>query len=320
MRLFSNALYVADEQLDRAALARAFRLARQHQAQLTIIDVIPEPSHSEVVAFGEGGKYELIARLQAARADRLRELIVELENGEHVSISQRVGRRYLETIKAAIAQGFDLVIKLAAKPAWLDRVFSSDDMHLLRKCPCPVYLMHPDTPEKPRVLAAIDLDPDDEPDQRDTFNQRILDFAAATAAFEDAELHIAHAWESPVAGFAALWADMPDEAEQRYSEGEYALRKDLMDATVSRLRQSVADETFEFLDPQSRLLQGRPEVRIPELAHQLDVSVVVMGTVARSGIPGLIIGNTAEDILQQLRCSILAIKPEGFESPVRITS
>ncbi|MEO1078787.1 MAG: universal stress protein [Pseudomonadota bacterium] len=318
MRLFSNALYVADEQLEREALARAFELVRQHQAQLTIIDVIPEPSHSETAAFGEGGKYELAGRLQAARAAKLRELIVEFEGGEQIAIIQRVGRRYLEAIKVAIAQGFDLVIKLAERPAWLGRLFTSDDMHLLRKCPCPVYLMHRDTPEQPRVLAAIDLDPDDEPDKRDAINQRILDFAAATAAFEDAELHIAHAWESPVAGFAALWTDMPDEAEQRYSDGEYALRKDLMDAAVSRLRCSVPDETYEFLAPQSRLLQGRAEVRIPEVAQQLDASVVVMGTVARSGIPGLIIGNTAEDILQQLRCSILAIKPEGFESPVRI--
>lgn len=318
MRLFSNALYVADEQLDRDALAGAFALVRQHQAQLTIIDVIPEPSHSEVAAFGEGGKYELLARLQAARAAKLRELTVELEDGEQIGIVQRVGRRYLEAIKTVMAQGFDLVIKRAERPAWLDRLFTSDDMHLLRKCPCPVYLIHPDTPEQPRVLAAIDLDPDEEPDRRDAINRRILDFAAAAAAFEDAELHIAHAWESPVAGFAALWTDMPEEAEHRYSEGEYTSRKDLMDATVSRLRQSVAEETFAFLAPQSRLLQGRAEVRIPEFAHQLGASVVVMGTVARSGIPGLIIGNTAEDILQQLGCSILAIKPAGFESPVRV--
>ena len=43
-----------------------------------------------------------------------------------------------------------------------------------------------------------------------------------------------------------------------------------------------------------------------------------MGTVARTGIPGLIMGNTAEAILEQLDCSVLAIKPPGFVTPVSL--
>jgi nucleotide-binding universal stress UspA family protein len=41
-----------------------------------------------------------------------------------------------------------------------------------------------------------------------------------------------------------------------------------------------------------------------------------MGTVARTGIKGLLIGNTAERVLQRLRVSVLATKPAGFTSPV----
>ena len=44
-------------------------------------------------------------------------------------------------------------------PAWLDRLFGSDDMHLLRKCPCPVWLMKPgETANYRCVAAAIDID------------------------------------------------------------------------------------------------------------------------------------------------------------------
>jgi nucleotide-binding universal stress UspA family protein len=42
-----------------------------------------------------------------------------------------------------------------------------------------------------------------------------------------------------------------------------------------------------------------------------------MGTVGRSGIPGLFIGNTAEEVLQNARASILAVKPPSFVSPVK---
>ena len=41
-----------------------------------------------------------------------------------------------------------------------------------------------------------------------------------------------------------------------------------------------------------------------------------MGTLGRNGIPGLFIGNTAEDVLQATRASVLAVKPEDFASPV----
>jgi len=43
-----------------------------------------------------------------------------------------------------------------------------------------------------------------------------------------------------------------------------------------------------------------------------------MGTVARTGIQGFIMGNTAENILNQLDCSVLAVKPPGFVTPVTL--
>jgi nucleotide-binding universal stress UspA family protein len=41
-----------------------------------------------------------------------------------------------------------------------------------------------------------------------------------------------------------------------------------------------------------------------------------MGTVARTGVRGFIMGNTAETVLEQIDCSVLAIKPQGFVTPV----
>jgi nucleotide-binding universal stress UspA family protein len=41
-----------------------------------------------------------------------------------------------------------------------------------------------------------------------------------------------------------------------------------------------------------------------------------MGTIGRVGIPGLIIGNTAEDVLRETRTPVLAVKPSDFVSPV----
>ena len=57
---------------------------------------------------------------------------------------------------------------------------------------------------------------------------------------------------------------------------------------------------------------------IPNFIRQNKVDLVVMGTVARSGLSGMIIGNTAEQILSRIECSVLALKPAGFVCPVRL--
>jgi len=44
-----------------------------------------------------------------------------------------------------------------------------------------------------------------------------------------------------------------------------------------------------------------------------------MGTVCRTGIAGFLIGNTAENVLNDVDCSVLTVKPEGFASPKRLT-
>ena len=56
---------------------------------------------------------------------------------------------------------------------------------------------------------------------------------------------------------------------------------------------------------------------IPRLASSQQVDLIVMGTVCLTGLPGLFIGNTAENVLQQVDCSVLTVKPGGFVSPVK---
>jgi nucleotide-binding universal stress UspA family protein len=66
------------------------------------------------------------------------------------------------------------------------------------------------------------------------------------------------------------------------------------------------------------LLKGDPADVIAEFAKARQVDLIVMGTVGRAGLPGLLIGNTAESILQRADCSVLAVKPDGFVSPVTL--
>jgi nucleotide-binding universal stress UspA family protein len=50
--------------------------------------------------------------------------------------------------------------------------------------------------------------------------------------------------------------------------------------------------------------------------NDVNPNTLVMGTIARTGLSGMIIGNTAEQVLGLIQTSVIAVKPEGFESPV----
>ena len=71
-------------------------------------------------------------------------------------------------------------------------------------------------------------------------------------------------------------------------------------------------------DAAIELVKGEPEDVISRYVEDHGIDLVVMGTVARTGIAGLLIGNTAERVLQRLRVSVLATKPAGFTSPVAV--
>ena len=83
----------------------------------------------------------------------------------------------------------------------------------------------------------------------------------------------------------------------------------------------ILDELLEQHDYQNlstkiHLLKGDPGDVIPALAQRKRVELVVIGTVARTGIPGVFIGNTVEKTLDALDCSVLAVKPKAFITPV----
>jgi nucleotide-binding universal stress UspA family protein len=94
------------------------------------------------------------------------------------------------------------------------------------------------------------------------------------------------------------------------------------------VRQRTSRDMSDFLQSfggrlareQVTQLRGAPEDVIPEFIVSHNIDLTVIGTVGRSGIAGLLIGNTAERILRKLPCSVLAVKPDGFVSPVRADS
>jgi nucleotide-binding universal stress UspA family protein len=318
MKLFRHILYVGEAALEgEPGLARAVSLARNNQARLSVIDVVREEAAGVGVPAGLPAGVDLTAAIVAKRRDDLASAVAAVAEGLEIEVEVLVGRKFLEVIRRVLRDGNDLVLKPAEDPDWLDRLFGSEDMHLLRKCPCPVWLMKPDDATNYRcIAAAVDFEPGNREPDGDALNAQILELASSLALSDFAELHLVHAWDAPEAGFASLWSDRSETAEKRFTEAVRAQHRAGMERLTDRLRRQIGDEAFGYLSPRVHLPKGLPGREIPALLESVGADLVVMGTVGRTGIPGLFIGNTAETVLYGLQSSVLALKPPGFVSPV----
>jgi nucleotide-binding universal stress UspA family protein len=64
--------------------------------------------------------------------------------------------------------------------------------------------------------------------------------------------------------------------------------------------------------------KGDPSQMIIDYADKNGIDLIVMGTIGRSGLSGLLIGSTAEKVIDRVNCSVLTIKPTNFKSPITI--
>ena len=312
MKFFKRILWVCEANTDPSTvLDRARTLTVYHQAELTVIDVLKELPSDLLAAVTTIPPAEIQKLAVQERLQELEQLIAPaVAAGLQVRAKVLIGTPFLEIIREVLHKRHDLVIK-AAEGGRRTLQFGSTDLHLLRKCPCPVWIGKPaQPPHYARILAAVDPDPSDE--RGNALNAGIMDRAIELAQMDHSELHVAHAW---------------DVVGEHFLRG---LRSRLSDADVDRMVGKALNDHLLWLDQLLRrhlpagmkhkkhLLRGDPGEVIPRMVREQQIDLVVMGTVARTGIPGLIIGNTAERVLDQVNCSVLAIKPEGFVTPVTL--
>ena len=327
MRRFNNILCVVEHGKEgKPALDKAVTLAEHNQAKLTVVDVITRVPARIGMPGGGPLSSDLRAAMVREHEARLVELIEPYRKRLDVKHGMLTGTSFLEIIRAVLRNGHDLVIKCPESPSWLDRFFSGDDMHLLRKCPCPIWLVKPEAPRTyQRILAAVDVDDNYSQKELDTnhrLNVQILEMATSLAISESAELHIVYAWESfnELVNGLAFSSDISDERRAENIEQERRQHQSLLNEFIRNLKvnNNAVRDAIGYLQPQVHLPKGSARKEIPALAKRLAVDCILMGTVARTGIPGFIMGNTAETILEQIECSVLAIKPEGFVTPVAL--
>ena len=313
MLRFQNILFVNRPDSDSSrALSRAISLARENMAQLRVIEV-----HATVTPATDVDVEQLShsALLDATREERLKQIDRLLEPFQElppVKTDILFGMPFIEIIMEVQRHDHDLVVLAPDKRGVGTVIFGSTHMHLLRKCPCPVWIVKADDSHHfKRIMAAVDMGATD--NRKEELNGKILELASSLAAAEGSELHIVHAWSAPYANLQAFSGQL---AAGYGAEGWI---NDVRAAHKQWLKELIDRFSGKHdIQAEVHLLQGEAADVIPQQAERLGIDLVVMGTVARTGIAGFFIGNTAESIISQLDCSLLAVKPEGFDCPIKL--
>ena len=228
-----------------------------------------------------------------------------IDNGLAITTEVKAFRRlYDEVIRVATQQDVMFVFKPMRHHSLLKRtLYSSTDWNLIRTCPFPLLLVNDARPLKGRnIIAAVRFGEQDA--DHDNLNHIIMSQAVAVSKLYESRIHVVSA--APRSSNLG-----PNTPTKSCDQG-------MTDKSGQDCQSQAVELAREFDVPEDRVtvMEGQAEVVVDKLAKQLDAGVVIVGTVARSGLVGLFIGNTAERVLEEISTDILVLKQEDFTSPV----
>lgn len=289
---------------DQNALARSIDLAKKSGASITAFMTVYDFSY-EMTTMLSGDERE--AMRKAVLKDRelwLKDLVSPYQN---ININTQViwhNRPYEAIINTVINDKYDLVIKGTHQHGALKAViFTPTDWHLVRKCPTPVLFVKDMVwPAHGNILAAVNAV--SENDQHLSLNKRIIKDAQFLCELANAKLNLVNAYPATPVNIAI---EIPEFNPGLYNE---SVKKHHIESTIE-----LANE-FNLTSDQCFIEEGLPEDVIPDVAKRLNSELVVIGTVGRTGLSAALVGNTAEHVIDSLDCDVLALKPDGYVSPL----
>lgn len=268
--------------------------------------VVMEPDHPENLALNRARLLTTVteSRLHLLVCDKKKDHSAYLENiaaplraqGLNITTQQAWNSSPHETmIAVSREEGCGLIVKQHFPENPLKKaLITPDDWKLLRYSECPVLMVKTDRPwTGGNILAAVDVGNSD--GEHRTMHQGIVSNAAELAALAKGTLHLIAAHPSPMLSSADPTFQVSDSIRDRY---------------LARCREFQQD--FDLADSSIHVEEGPADVLIPFVAQKLDAVVTIIGTVARTGIAGALLGNTAEVVLDALEGDVVVVKPDDI--------
>jgi universal stress protein E len=300
MDRFKNILVVVDSsRTSHPEVERALKLAGRGNAKLHLVDVVRDISLTvRLLSHEYSHLQDLLMQEKQAAIDNL---VAHCQShGVEATGEIAHGTSSAKTLEIATRDRVDLIIRIAKGQRSLQSgTLGTSAQKLIRRLPCPLWLIRPERePATKKIIACVDATPNNE--AHANLNQHILSTATELVKEERGTLIVAHVWN--VYGAEMLRSRLPQsEFESLMSHN----RKQHQASFESLLKEFGLHAT----GPEARMVEGEPSLAIPDLCAREDPDLLICGTVARHGLAGIMLGNTAERIVSRVDCSVLALTP-----------
>ena len=191
----------------------------------------------------------------------------------------------------------DLVVKDTHHHTAIGRaIFSPTDWSLMRGCHAALWLVKPEPwPEEPKLVTAVD--PFHTHDKPAALDHELLTTSLHLADKLSGTAHVVHAYSA----LSYLPAPLLEGAAVPVGDAaaSQAYHKEGLDDLMAR---------YDLPSDQVHLLEGMPREALPAFCSQIGANLTVMGAVSRGRLQRLVIGATAEAVLDQLPSDVLILK------------
>jgi len=288
------------------ALGQAIRMAAWSKARVHVVHVIDTTVVIELEAalskFQQGIRDGLVKDAEKAWTDFAK----DIPGASGLPIEVSINNRIVGILRRAREDKADLLVMGAFGHRAPEVGMGTVATACVRKSMTDVLLVRDTRPEIGNapfktIVAAVDFSPT---------SLRAVERAAMFAAKDGAELHLLHV-------FAAPWHQLhyraptpltPPHQQKQYRDG---LERRLAEFCRPVLEAHAGLRTRTIVQDDSGHRSG-----IVEYAGKVQADLIVLGTRGRTNLRDLLLGSTAEKVLEESKCSILAVKPEGFEHPL----
>lgn len=294
----------------RAAFTQGMWLGETFGGEVTLAHVLTNLRQA-IAALPYSARWELIfgdidVFERAVRAEsqaRLNSMVEPFRSRcSSIKVETLLGKPALALIHAVQSEGHEVVVVgTRGMSAMKQFLMGSTSRQLIRECPAAVWVTKDGGHWPPRrILVAVDFS---------ELSLRALQQASHLAKSAGAILDVLHVIEM----------------SEVLSDFGAVPRPNVRDSEVGRDIENQAHERLKTLTSSAGLLPDRVALHVEwGAAGELIVSnsrlwqndLIVMGTCGRVGIAGFMVGNTAEQVLQDCDCSVLTVKPAGFVSRI----
>ena len=297
-------LVIMDPTIDeQPALSKAIEIAKRFDASIELFLVV---YHSGLAPkwFNQEHPQEQIISDYLKTKQRWLDTYCSQVSSENISVSSEVRWHkplYAEILKKITECHTDMVIKSTHQHPVLNRLlFTPNDWQLLKCCPVPLLLAkHSSTAAYKNVMAAVDLEKSE--DERKDLDEVILDTNAILSEYFNAVAHAVHAYDPvghelwPGEHINILGMDVPSYGYQGYQDQ----LKEQHEKEFTHLVDHYA------LDEKSiHFVHGIASNQLVDVVNDENIDLLIMGVRFHSGF----VSSTAEKILDEVNCDILAIK------------